>query len=81
MPLPDAEARQAMVSHKLKDTNSALNEADFDVLMKLTEGYSCSDLQAVVKEAAMCPVRELTSEQLMQIKDTKEIRAICLNDF
>ena len=50
-------------------------------LLKLTEGYSCSDLQAVVKEAAMNPVRELTTEQLMQIKDTNEIRAINLQDF
>ena len=29
----------------------------------------------------MAPVRELTTEQLMAIKDTKEIRAITVADF
>ena len=29
----------------------------------------------------MQPVRELTSEQLMQIKDTSEVRPITLKDF
>jgi hypothetical protein len=29
----------------------------------------------------MIPVRELTTEQLMSIKDTTEIRALTLSDF
>lgn len=81
MPLPDSTARQAMIFHNLKEANVDLSDQDTEILLKMTEGYSCSDLKAVVKEAAMFPVRELTSEQLMQIKDTKEIRAITLKDF
>ena len=81
MPLPDSVAREAMVRYKLKEVNSELSEEDWTKLQKMTEGYSCADLNAVVKEAAMVPLRELTSEQLMNIKDTKEIRAISLADF
>ena len=81
MPLPDSVAREAMVRYKLKEVNSELSEEDWTKLSKMTEGYSCADLNAVVKEAAMVPLRELTSEQLMNIKDTKEIRAISLADF
>jgi len=35
----------------------------------MTDRYSCADLGAVVKEAAMCCVRELSSEQLMSLTD------------
>lgn len=51
------------------------------MVVQMTEGYSCSDLQAVIKEAAMSPVRELTTEQLMAIKDTTDMRAIQFDDF
>lgn len=62
MPLPDEPAREALIFHKLKDAKIELTPTDTNQLLKLTEGYSCSDLQAVVKEAAMTPVRELTTE-------------------
>jgi SpoVK/Ycf46/Vps4 family AAA+-type ATPase len=49
--------------------------------MKMTEGYSCADLQFIVKEAAMAPIREMPTEALMTMKDTTEIRPISLSDF
>lgn len=54
-----------MIFHNLKEANVDLSDQDTEMLLKMTEGYSCSDLKAVVKEAAMFPVRELSSEQLM----------------
>lgn len=81
LPLPDPIAREALIFHKLKDARIEVTPEDTQHIMKMTEGYSCSDLQAVVKEAAMFPVRELSTEQLMAIKDTNEIRAINLSDF
>lgn len=62
MPLPDEPAREALVFAKLKDAKLDISDEDKSQLLKMTEGYSCSDLQAVVKEAAMSPVRELTTE-------------------
>jgi spastin len=62
MPLPDELARESLIFHRLKDAKIELSAIDIAQLLKMTEGYSCSDLQAVVKEAAMVPVRELTTE-------------------
>ena len=62
MPLPDAEARLAMCKYKLKDANVEISEADYTILGEITEGYSCADLNSVVKEAAMIPVRELPTD-------------------
>ncbi len=45
MPLPDAEARQALIQGALKKgARYDISEADMVELMKLTEGYSCADL-------------------------------------
>jgi len=60
MPLPDEPAREALIFHKLKDSKVEISLIERAQLLKLTEGYSCSDLMAVVKEAAMQPLRELT---------------------
>jgi SpoVK/Ycf46/Vps4 family AAA+-type ATPase len=50
-------------------------------IMRITEGYSCADMQAVIKEAAMFPVRELAPEDLLKLKDSSAIRKIGLEDF
>jgi len=71
MPLPDVEARRALIEGKMKSsTKFDVTEADWDELMQLTEGYSCADLNFIVKEAAMAPIREMAHEQLLAMKDT-----------
>ena len=81
MPLPDPEARKAFIEFKLKDANSNLSEDDMTALLEICEGYSCADLNQVVKEAAMIPLREIPSEQLMNLENTAAIRPIGLDDF
>lgn len=44
MPLPDEPAREALIFAKLKDAKIEINDEDKAVLIKMTEGYSCSDL-------------------------------------
>ena len=44
MPLPDGEARQAFLKHKLKGANDNISEEDMVTLLEITEGYSCADL-------------------------------------
>ena len=41
----------------------------------------CADMQALIKEAAMQPVRELPPDQLLQIKDSSAIRPLHVSDF
>jgi vacuolar protein-sorting-associated protein 4 len=57
IPLPEQEARAAMVKLHLGDTPHNLTESDFDKLGKLTEGSSGSDIKVLVKEALMEPLR------------------------
>ena len=68
MPLPDETARAAMIEARMKDVNVVLTDEERQQILTATERYSCADLQVLVKEAAMCPVRELTQEQLMALK-------------
>ena len=62
MPLPDAPAREALIEGKIKQVNVELSATDKAMLIQMTERYSFADLNGVIKEAAMCSVRELTSE-------------------
>ncbi|GJN17624.1 hypothetical protein PR202_gb04705 [Eleusine coracana subsp. coracana] len=60
VPLPEAEARQAMFEELLPSFTTKL-EVPYDVLVEKTEGYSGSDIRLVCKEAAMQPLRRLMS--------------------
>ena len=46
----------------------------------LTEGYSCSDLVSLCKEASFGPLRELGDEEIIKIKQ-EDIRPISMADF
>lgn len=58
-----------------------LSEEEFEKLIDLTEGYSNADLVSVVHETAMIPIREIPTEQLLEIKDASAIRGVTLEDF
>ena len=53
IPLPDDEARKAIISGKLKNVNNNLGDDGIQSVVELSEGYSCADMQAMIKEAAM----------------------------
>jgi len=57
IPLPDAEARTAMVKLNLGDTPNNLTEDEFDKTGEITEGSSGADIKILVKEALMQPLR------------------------
>lgn len=57
IPLPEKTARTYMVKLHLGDTPNNLVEEDFIKLGELTEGASGSDIEVMVKEALMEPLR------------------------
>eukprot|EP00438_Fugacium_kawagutii_P029822 Skav200948 [mRNA] locus=scaffold448:69537:76379:- [translate_table: standard] len=80
IPLPESATRGLLVSKELQGTRHSLSQGDFTRLAGMTEGYSCSDLAALTREAAMGPVRTLQPEAL--VSATPEgVRAITLADF
>ncbi|PKA47689.1 Katanin p60 ATPase-containing subunit A1 [Apostasia shenzhenica] len=64
IPLPDQSVRSLILKSKLKGHAFSLPDADLDRLVRETEGYSGSDLQALCEEAALMPIRELGSKIL-----------------
>jgi spastin len=80
MPLPDVKARLALFKSKLSAMKQSFSEEDLDRIGALTEGYSMADLTTLIQEMAMLPVRELPTEELLQIKDVNDIRGIEMRD-
>ena len=44
IPLPDGEAREAIISSKLQKVNHEIGEEGMKELVNMTEGYSCADM-------------------------------------
>ncbi|KAI3406927.2 hypothetical protein KGF56_000219 [Candida oxycetoniae] len=79
IPLPEAEARKTQVVKLLQHQKNTLSEKDYEELMKLTEGFSGSDMTALAKDSAMGPLRSLGDKLLST--PTDQIRPINLEDF
>ena len=58
IPLPELAARAHMFKVHLGDTPNALTQADFEALAAHTDGFSGSDVNVVVKDVLMEPVRK-----------------------
>ena len=80
IPLPDEEARRALIEYNLKKVKNEASEVEITEVITETEGYSCADLSSLVKEAAMMPVREIAAEKLMEA-DANTIRGLQKRDF
>ncbi|CAN1157765.1 spast [Linum perenne] len=79
IPLPDENVRRLLFKHKLKGQAFSLPGKDLEKLIKVTEGYSGSDLQALCEEAAMMPIRELGANILNV--DANQVRSLRYEDF
>ncbi len=58
--------------------SGVFTSSQIDTVAKDTEGYSASDITALIKEAAMGPIRSLTPEQMLSIK-SEDVRPINYN--
>ncbi|XP_022770313.1 spastin isoform X2 [Durio zibethinus] len=79
VPLPDENVRRLLLKHKLKGQAFSIPGRDLERLVRETEGYSGSDLQALCEEAAMMPIRELGSN-ILTVK-ANQVRPLRYEDF
>lgn len=79
VPPPNEAARKKILRIHLRSTDIA-KDVDLDHIAKRTEGFSGHDLELLVREAAMEPVRELANKQLL-FKENAEIRKVTMHDF
>lgn len=57
IPLPDGEARLALVTLLLRRNGHALTPAEIQAVVDRTQGFSGADIKSLCTEAAMGPVR------------------------
>ncbi|KKY26886.1 putative aaa family [Phaeomoniella chlamydospora] len=79
IPLPEAETRRTQLLTLLSHQKHELNQEDLEVLVRVTEGFSGSDITSLAKDAAMGPLRNLGEALLYTPMD--QIRPILFEDF
>jgi spastin len=78
--LPDAKGRQELLEILLNQQNNPLNRRDIEYVARRTDNYSNYDLTQLAKEAAMGPLREISSQDLLNTK-VSQLRPIGVRDF
>lgn len=73
IPLPDANGRKAMLQNMLKKQNHGLTEDDVDEIVASTDGYSGSDMDGLIREAALGPIREIKDIQHVSLDDVRNV--------
>merc|ERR1711953_350743 len=61
IPLPEAPARATMFKLSMGSTPTKITDAEYNVLAQKTDGYSGADINLVVRDALMLPVRKVQS--------------------
>ncbi|POS82581.1 AAA-domain-containing protein, partial [Erysiphe pulchra] len=79
IPLPEEKTRAAQFRKLLNHQNYELDENEIQKLVYLTQGFSGSDITALIKDAAMGPLRSLGEAIL--IVPIENIRPIRFADF
>ncbi|KAL9085986.1 MAG: hypothetical protein Q9165_007348 [Trypethelium subeluteriae] len=79
IPLPEDHVRATQLRTLLSHQKHSLTDDDLEVLVRLTDGFSGSDITALAKDAAMGPLRSL-GEKLLHMSP-EDIRPIQFEDF
>eukprot|EP00854_Cymbomonas_tetramitiformis_P001742 gene1742-2402_t len=78
IPLPEESTRYQLVERLLTKQGSHMSEQDLNKVVEFTNGYSCSDLNSLCKDAAMCPVREVPAALLATMPVDQNWNTNCL---
>ena len=80
VPLPDKNTREGLLKILIKKQRHNLNNSDFNKIVDKTDGYSCSDISQVCKDAAMGPIRDLGAD-IVNIENKDDMPYIELKHF
>ena len=78
VPLPDKEARLAMLTALLGKIPNNLTLTDWEALALATDTYSGNDLKSLCEDVAMAPIRELGTDAFSV--DVSAVRPVNIND-
>jgi ATP-dependent 26S proteasome regulatory subunit len=82
VPLPDTEARRALLKHLLEKAGKhSLTSQQIGTLVKRTEGFSCSDIVAIASEASFGPLRSLGGIEAIRGCAADDVRPVQMSDF
>ena len=74
IPLPEIEARLRLLELHIGDTPHTLTRKDIRWLAERTEGYSGADVQVLVRDALLQPIRRCsTATHFKRVPDTTEV--------
>ena len=73
IPLPTIENRIDLLTRLLKTQANTLTTTQIKDIGKMTQGYSGSDLTQLCKDAAMVPIRDLSSQQISKLSKVREM--------
>ncbi|KAL3872851.1 hypothetical protein ACJMK2_036038 [Sinanodonta woodiana] len=78
--MPELATRKQLLKHLLAKHENPITDREMNHLAQLTDGYSGSDLNALAKDAALGPIRDLSVSQVKHMEADK-VREITLTDF
>ncbi|XP_065919773.1 spastin-like [Dysidea avara] len=80
VPLPQFEARRAIITNLLRKHRHSLSNNQLNQLSKKTDNYSASDLTALARDAAFGPIRGMNAVEVSLVP-TEQVRPISYEDF
>lgn len=72
IPLPEKPARLQILQNILKTVSHNITKEQLNEIANLTEGYSGADMDSLIGEAAMGPIRSISATQIDHI-DVNEV--------
>merc|ERR1719229_490979 len=80
VPLPDEETRYGILKLLMSKQKTELSDNDYKQIVNKCNGYSCSDLSTLCKDAAMGPIRSLGAK-ILEIKNQFDMPSIQKHHF
>lgn len=80
IPLPEAAARQQIVTNLMAREKNQLREHELESVVSATEGFSGADMTQLCREAALGPIRSIQLSDIATIT-ADQVRPILYHDF